>query len=110
VVPGEDGDFGVLPRHSPLISAVRPGVIRTYEGNEVAEEIFVAGGFAEVTSARCTVLAERAIPTSEIDRGQAEQELSDARDDLTDAKTDQERASAQRRIKAAEEMLRISGN
>jgi len=109
VVPGEDGDFGVLPRHSPLISSVRPGVIRTYEGNEVAEEIFVAGGFAEVTPARCTVLAERAMPVSEIDRVQTEQELSDARDDLTDAKTDQERASAERRIRAAEEMLRVSG-
>lgn len=109
VVPGEDGDFGVLPRHSPLISAVRPGVIRTYEGTEVAEEIFVAGGFAEVTPARCTVLAEKAMPTSDIDRGQVEQDLSDARDDLTDAKTDQESASAQRRIKIAEEMLRVSG-
>ena len=47
VVPGGDGDFGVLPGHAPLISTVRPGVIEIYEGNAVSDRIFVAGGFAE---------------------------------------------------------------
>jgi F0F1-type ATP synthase epsilon subunit len=48
VVPGEDGDFGVLPRHTPMISNVRPGVLGIYEGGKLAESIFVAGGFAEL--------------------------------------------------------------
>ena len=54
VVPGEEGDFGVLPRHAPMISKVRPGLIQIYQGGQVQESIFVAGGFAEVTPARCT--------------------------------------------------------
>ena len=49
VVPGAEGDFGVLIGHAPLISSLRPGVINTYTGKKVEKRIFVAGGFAEVT-------------------------------------------------------------
>ena len=60
VVPGSEGNFGVLPGHSLLISTVRPGVIDVYadEQTEITERIFVSGGFAEVTAERCTVLAQ----------------------------------------------------
>jgi F-type H+-transporting ATPase subunit epsilon len=75
VVPGVEGDFGVLPGHAPLISEVRPGVISVFEGGKVEERIFVAGGFAEVTAERCTVLAEQALPIAEIDRGAVEADL-----------------------------------
>ena len=74
VVPGAEGDFGVLPRHAPLISTLRPGVIRVFEGREVKNRIFVAGGFAEVTPERCTVLADEALPFSSLDRGAIEAE------------------------------------
>ncbi|BBK34147.1 ATP synthase F1 subcomplex epsilon subunit [Stella humosa] len=80
VVPGVEGDFGVLPRHAPLIAVVRPGVIAIFEGGKVAEQIFVAGGFAEVTAERCTVLAERAVPVAEIDRAVVERKLKDDRE------------------------------
>ncbi len=109
VVPGEEGDFGVLERHSPMISTLRPGVIQVHDGGGVTERIFVAGGFAEVTPARCTVLAEEALPVGEIDRAATEQRLSNAKDDLIDAKDDAEKASAERQIKVAEEMLRAAG-
>jgi F-type H+-transporting ATPase subunit epsilon len=62
---------------------VRPGVIAVFEGNQVTDRIFVAGGFVEVTGERCTVLAEQAIPLAELDRGRIEGELKDARDVLT---------------------------
>jgi F-type H+-transporting ATPase subunit epsilon len=107
VVPGEEGDFGVLPRHSPLLSTVRPGVIQVYEGGQVTDRIFVAGGFAEVTPARCTVLAERAMPVADIDRARTEQELSDARDDIVDAKTDEDRQIAEKKVAVAEAMLKV---
>ena len=68
VVPGTEGNFGVLPGHAPFISTVRMDVIETYEGREVRDRIFVAGGFAEVTPQRCTVLAEVAVPLADIDR------------------------------------------
>src|SRR3546814_3246186 len=85
-VPGEEGDFGVLTRHAPLISTLRPGVIKVHDGGSITQKIFVAGGFAEVTPTRCTVLAEEALPVAEIDRAAAERRLSDASDDLLDAK------------------------
>lgn len=109
VVPGEEGDFGVLERHSPLISTLRPGVIQVHDGGGVTERIFVAGGFAEVTPSRCTVLAEEALPVGEIDRSATEQRLSDAKDDLLDAKDDTEKVTAERQIKVAEEMLKAAG-
>ena len=49
VVPGTDGNFGVLPKHSPMISTICPGVIDIYAGGKVSERIFVAGGVARLT-------------------------------------------------------------
>lgn len=108
VVPGAEGDFGVLPRHSLLISAVRPGVIQIYEGGTVTSRIFVAGGFCEVTGERCTVLAEEAIPVEDIDRTRVEAELKNLRDDAADAKSDDARAAVQARIKIREAMLSVA--
>ena len=105
VVPGAEGDFGVLVRHAPMISAVRPGVIRVFEGAEVRDRIFVAGGFAEVTPARCTVLAEEAIPVGDIDAAAIEAELKDLREDAADAKSDEARAAIEARIAAQEAKL-----
>lgn len=108
VVPGEEGDFGVLPRHAPMISTVRPGVISIYEGKTVAERIFIAGGVAEVTPTRCTVLAEQAQPVSEIDPAAARQALQDAKEDLADAKTDGERKVAERKIAVSNAMIQAT--
>lgn len=109
VVPGEEGNFGVLAQHAPLISAVRPGVIDVHNGGKVTEQIFVAGGFAEVTPARCTVLAEQAVPIAEIDRSAAEQQLKDAQEDVADAKDDAERLAAEKRVTVAEAMIQAAG-
>lgn len=108
VVPGAEGDFGVLPRHSPLISTLRPGVIRVFEGREVKQRIFVAGGFAEVTPERCTVLAEEAVPVGEIDAAKVDQELKNLGEDLADAKSDDEKAAIARQIKVREAMRAAS--
>src|SRR5690625_4644946 len=99
VVPGGDGDFGVLPRHSAMISTVRPGVISVYETRgAVSQRLFVAGGFAEVTPERCTVLAVDAEPLEEIDRAATEQALRNAREDLADAKDEHQRRAAEKRV------------
>ena len=110
VVPGSEGDFGVLPRHAPLISTVRPGVIAVHQGGEVTDRVFVAGGFAEVTPERCTVLAEEAMPVAELDRAAAEQSLPNAREDLEDSKTDQERDAAARRIEIERAKIGVAGS
>ncbi len=110
VVPGAEGDFGVLPRHAPLISSLRTGVIAVYRQNrrEVSEKIFVDGGFAEVTPERCTVLAEQAVPVGDIDRAATEQELKNAREDLADAKSAAERQAAERRVARLQGMIQAA--
>ena len=110
VVPGTEGDFGELPGHAPLVSTVRPGVIAVFADGKVVQRIFVAGGFAEVTPERCTVLAEQALPVSDIDRVVAETEMAQARADLADAKDEVEREQLESRIAAAEAKLAALDN
>jgi F-type H+-transporting ATPase subunit epsilon len=75
VVPGTEGNFGVLPGHAPLISTIRPGTIDIYEGRTITERIFVVGGIAEVTPERCTVLADEAMAPESLDRAALDAEL-----------------------------------
>jgi len=106
VVPGAEGDFGVLPGHTPVISTVRPGVIHIFEGGAVKTRIFVAGGFAEVTAERCTVLAEEAVLLDDIDRDQVEKSLQEAMEDISDAGDNStERALAEQRADSARAKL-----
>lgn len=65
IVPGSQGEIGVLPEHSPVISTLRPGVIRidTASGKK---ELVVVGGFAEVTAERCTILADDAVELKDL--------------------------------------------
>ncbi len=102
VVPGEEGNFGVLPGHAPFLSAVRPGIIDVFQGDEINERIFVAGGFAEVTAERCTVLAEEALPVADIDTAAVETELAGLREEVADAGTDEARTAAEARVRVAE--------
>ncbi len=108
VVPGSEGDFGVLVQHAPMVATVRPGVISVHNGGQVSERIFVAGGFAEVTARRCTVLAEQAVPVADIDRAAAEQQLKDSQEDLADAQNDADRKTAEQQMAVAEAMLQAS--
>jgi F-type H+-transporting ATPase subunit epsilon len=104
VVPGSEGDFGALPRHAPLITAVRPGVIDIYQMDTVQERIFVSGGFAEVNEQRITVLAEEAIPLAELDRETVAARLRAAEQQLAAAETADARARAQQALRVAQAM------
>lgn len=95
VVPGEDGDFGVLPGHALVMTKLRPWVVEIYEGDTVTSQVFVAGGFAEVTPSRCTVLAEEALELADVGSGKAAARLSDANQAVDDARDDDERARAE---------------
>ena len=106
VVPGSEGDFGVLAGHAPVISSVRPGVIEVHDEGKETERIFITGGFAEVMAQGLTVLAEEAIPVAEMDRGDLEQRLKDAEEDLEDAETDEAAHKAQAKIALVSEMLK----
>jgi F-type H+-transporting ATPase subunit epsilon len=72
----------------------------------VRDRYFVAGGFAEITNERCTVLAERPSKVSELKRADVEQELKNAQEDVADAKSEDDRADAERRVEIADAKLR----
>ena len=110
VVPGAEGDMGVLPQHSPAITTVRPGTIVVYEGGAVTDRIFIAGGFAEVSDNRCTVLAEEAMPIEDIDKNAVEQALSTALDDVSSASSVAERNTAETAVAVAEAKIQAADN
>ncbi len=97
VVPGTEGEFGVLAGHAPLVSTLRPGVISVHDEKAV-QRIFVRGGFAEVTADGLTILAEEAIDLAGLDRAGLEARIRNAEEDVADAKADAPRAAAQAQL------------
>lgn len=85
VIPGLEGDLGVLPEHSPMITVLRGGEVILYEGERITARYFVTGGFAEITEERVTVLADTAEPSSNLDRADGERQLSEAMRELNEA-------------------------
>jgi F-type H+-transporting ATPase subunit epsilon len=114
IVPGSEGNFGVLPGHALFISTVRPGIIDVYEDKTVTERIFVAGGFAEVTPERCTVLADEAVPLASLDRGAIEAQAKTLESNVAGLRdqiqrlTGAERDDAARQLRAAERQLAVA--
>jgi F-type H+-transporting ATPase subunit epsilon len=78
VLPASEGEMGVLPGHAPMIVMLRGGTISLYENGSVTDRLYVAGGFAEVTTERCTVLATEVLPVAEVSRAVGEKRLADA--------------------------------
>jgi F-type H+-transporting ATPase subunit epsilon len=107
VIPGSEGDLGVLEGHTPMIVMLRGGVIALYQGDQITDRLFVSGGFVEITPERCTVLATDARPVGEIVRADAERRLAEAEAAYEAAdKTDNEtEALAQDRVQAARAMV-----
>jgi len=103
-VPGEEGDFGVLSGHAPLISSVRMGVLNIHPNamNDNPRRIFIAGGFADVGPDRCTVLAEEATDMSLIDVTALDEEIRDLRAKVDVTVESFEKARAFRKLAIAE--------
>ena len=101
VVPGTDGEFGVLPKHAPFMSTIKPGALRILnDGGE--RRVFVNGGFADVTPDGLTVLAEDAVDLADVDAAALEQDLKNTREDLDGAKDDARRDAAQMKLQRLE--------
>ncbi len=78
VIPAAEGEMGVLPDHAPMIVLLRAGTIRLYQGNAVTEQLYVSGGFAEVTPTRVTVLATEATEVADVSRTEGQARLTAA--------------------------------
>ena len=79
VIPGTEGDLGILPGHSKLITGLRGGLVDLYQNNKITDRFFVSGGFAEVTEERCSVLADDITRKSDLDPQRAADALADAK-------------------------------
>jgi len=78
IVPGKDGDIGVLPGHSKLLSSLRPGRVMVYgEDKNLLKSFFVSGGFAEINPEKCIVLAETVDEISALDKNIIEKEIQE---------------------------------
>jgi F-type H+-transporting ATPase subunit epsilon len=104
-VPGSLGEYGVLAGHAPMITEIKPGVIRIYADNDatVTLRLFVTGGFAEVTQTRFTVLATEATPVSELNKTELQEQVKNITAKIAACTDDAERIAlgAQQDIVAA---------
>jgi F-type H+-transporting ATPase subunit epsilon len=92
-VPGAEGYMGIMAGHSPLVSTLRAGMIDVQiDGKD--DRYFIRGGFAEIGPTKITVLAEEAIPMTELDLAVLDQRIADAQEDEIAAKTDHDRQLA----------------
>ena len=92
-VPGTEGYMGVMAGHAPLVSTLRAGMIDVQtDGKD--DRYFISGGFAEISPAKITVLAEEAVPMTELDLEVLDQRILHAQDDEIAAKTDKDRQAA----------------
>jgi F-type H+-transporting ATPase subunit epsilon len=95
VIPGSEGDMTVLVNHAPVLTSVRPGLVKVRKAGGAEEGYVVFGGFADITAQGCTLLAESAVRTADIDRAELEKRLADAREDVADARDAAAKAKAQ---------------
>jgi F-type H+-transporting ATPase subunit epsilon len=111
IIPAAEGDMGILPGHSPMIVALKGGVIEVRGGGSATERLFVAGGFAEITPTRVTVLADEATPVTQISRAQAEARVREAEAEYQAQANDapEAREKAMDRLLAARTMLGVAG-
>jgi F-type H+-transporting ATPase subunit epsilon len=90
IVPGKDGDFGVLPGHSKVMSSLRPGRVMVYgEDKNLLKSFFVSGGFAEVNPEKCIVLAESVNEVNALEKEAIEKEIQDLESHDTDTSKNQ---------------------
>ena len=94
-LPGENGELGILPRHTPLITRIRPGTVSIEREDGAVEHVFVAGGILEVQPDRVTVLADTAIRGKDLDEAKATEAKRLAEEALANAKSDIDLAKAQ---------------
>jgi F-type H+-transporting ATPase subunit epsilon len=94
-LPGESGELGIYPRHTALITRIRPGAVRIEKEDGTEEFVFVAGGILEVQPNRVTVLSDTAIRGKDLDEAKATAAKAAAEEALKNAKTDIDIALAQ---------------
>ena len=102
VVPGTEGYFTVMANHAPFMSTVKPGVVDVKLADGATSQIFVRGGFADVSPNGLTLLAEQAIDLKDFDMADLEQQITNAKEDVADAEGEK-KAAAEEALSQLEE-------
>lgn len=97
-LPGESGELGILPKHTPLITRIKPGAVRIELADGSEEFVFVAGGILEVQPNRVTVLADTAIRGKDLDEAKALEAKKQAEEALKNAKSELDQAAIQNEL------------
>jgi F-type H+-transporting ATPase subunit epsilon len=109
LAPGTEGDFVVLRDHAPVMTALRPGIVDIGEAQGKHTRVFVRGGFADVSAAGLILLAETAMPVTELSAERLDAEIKNAEEDLADASEDQKQAAQEKldRLRELKDALKI---
>ena len=107
VVPGAEGAFTVLKDHAPVMAVMKPGIVEIDESQTKKQRLFVRGGFADVSAAGLTILAEQAIPVEELDAEKLDYQIQDAEEDLKDAGTDEGKRLAAEKLAQLREVRAV---
>ncbi len=107
VVPGEEGDFGVLPHHSNLISQIRPGILNIYKNDKIDKSFFLYSGFAEVSNNKLIVLSETAFDINEFKLNTYKDIISKYEKLKNQTKTESEILFFEKKIKEANTIIEI---
>jgi len=105
VIPGSEGDIGVLPDHAPLLTLLRPGVVSVYEGEQVFIKLFIDGGFCEVTPEKCTALVTSGMALESLNKTALEMEIKNLLEDREDSKTLEDQKKADQNLVIARAKL-----
>ena len=110
VVPGSEGEFTVLKSHAPFMATIKPGCVVVTQVGGGVQKFFVRGGFADVSGAGLTILAEQAIPLESLDPAAFALEIRNAEEDVADARDDAERTVAQTKLQQLQDMREALGH
>jgi len=106
-VPGAEGAFTVLKDHAPVMSVLKAGVIEVDETQTKKQRLFVRGGFADVSAAGLTILAEQAIPMEDLDAAKLDAQITNAEEDLGDAVSDEGKRLAAEKLAQLREVRAV---
>lgn len=104
LVPGTEGDMGILPGHAPLMTTIRPGVLEVTMRLGTAKRFYIRGGFAEINPVQITVLAQQSIDLDDLSAARLGIEIRNLEEDVADAKTDNARLKAETALNQLREL------
>lgn len=110
IVPGSDGYLTVMANHAPMMTTLAPGIVETTNASGQNKQIFVRGGFADISPSGFTLLAEEATNIKDVDQSYLDQQIKDAEEDVADAQNEETKQAAAFRLARLQEVKTALGH